>query len=79
MTLDEYTLTTSQKKYLAQVYNISPDYAQGIYNMLPSPEFQFTEVEKLSQDAHVWYKERKFQPSTENKLQGNPVNGSWYN
>lgn len=47
--------------------------------MLPSPEFQFSEVEKLAQDAHVWYKEKKFQPSTENKLQGYAPNGPWYN
>jgi catalase len=47
--------------------------------MLPSPEFTFDEVEKLAQDAHVWYKEKKFQPSTQNKLQGQPTNGSWYN
>jgi catalase len=61
------------------VYNIGPDYAQGIYNMLPKPEFEFSEVEKLSQDAHVWYKERKFQPSTANKLQGDVPQGPWYN
>jgi catalase len=72
-------LTTSQKKYLAQVYNIGPDYAQGIYDMLPSPEFQFSEVEKLAETAHEWYKEKKFQPSTANKLMGDVPTGPWYN
>ncbi|KAH7081433.1 catalase-like domain-containing protein [Paraphoma chrysanthemicola] len=68
-----------QKKYLAQIHNIGPDLSQGVYDMLPKPEFQFSEVEKLSQDAHVWYKEKKFQPSTNNKLQGYPTQGQWYN
>jgi catalase len=34
----------SQKKYLARVYNVSPDYAQYIYDILPNPEFQFSEM-----------------------------------
>ena len=72
-------LTTQQKKYLAQVYNIGPDLAQGIFDMLPNPEFTFADVEKLSQDAHVWYKEKKFQPSTTNKLQGYAPTAPWYN
>jgi len=59
-----------QKKYLAQVYNIGPDYAQGIYDMLPSPEFKFSEVEELSKTAHIWYKEKKFRPSNGEKLMG---------
>lgn len=59
-----------QKKYLAQVYNISPDYAQGIYEMLLNPEFEFSEVKKLSEDAHLWYKERRFRPSAGERLTG---------
>ncbi|KAH3920032.1 hypothetical protein HBH56_021900 [Parastagonospora nodorum] len=68
-----------QKKYLAQVYNVGTDYAQGIYDMLPSPEFQFAEVEKLAETAQEWYKEKKFQPSTENKLRGDAPIAPWYN
>jgi len=47
--------------------------------MLPDPDFTFQDVENLAVDAHVWYKEKKFQPSTQNKLQGQPTNGPWYN
>ena len=51
--------TTPQKKYLAQVHNIGSDYAQVIYEMLSKPDFEFSEVQKLSKEAHLWYKERK--------------------
>jgi catalase len=61
------------------VYNIGPDYAQGIFDMLPNPEFTFAQVEELAQDAHVWYKEKKFQPATQNKLQGYAPTAPWYN
>jgi catalase len=74
-----HTLTALQKKYLAQVYNVGTDYAQGIYDMLPNPEFQFAEVEKLAETAQEWYKEKKFQPSTENKLRGDAPTAPWYN
>ena len=63
-------LTSKQKKYLAQVYNIAPDYAQGIYDFLPKKEFAFSEAEKLAVDAHIWYKEKKFRPSESKKLVG---------
>ncbi|KAH8726367.1 catalase-like domain-containing protein [Phaeosphaeriaceae sp. PMI808] len=62
--------TEIQKKYLAQVYNIGPDYAQGIYQMLSNPDFEFAEVEKLSEEAHLWYKERKFRPLAGDRLTG---------
>ncbi|TRX89110.1 hypothetical protein FHL15_010027 [Xylaria flabelliformis] len=55
-----------QKKYLAQVYNIAPDYAQGIYTALPEKKFEFSEVVELSKTAHLWYKEPKFRPTGEN-------------
>jgi catalase len=29
---------------------------------------EFSEVEKLAQDAHVWYKEKNFRPSHGNTL-----------
>ena len=67
-------LTATQKKYLAQVYNIGTDYAQGIYDLLAEsdskPEFQFSEVEKLAETAHVWFKEPKFRPSNGERLTG---------
>jgi catalase len=75
-------LTAAQKKYLAQVYNIAPDYAQGIYDGLPDKckkNFQFSEVEKLSEDAHVWYKEKKFRPSQGEMLTGYAPPTSIYN
>ncbi|OAL43436.1 heme-dependent catalase [Pyrenochaeta sp. DS3sAY3a] len=59
-----------QKKYLAQVYNIGPDYAQGIFDLLPKPGFTFADVEKLAETAHVWYKEEKFRPSSAERLTG---------
>lgn len=68
-----------QKKYLAQVYNIGVDYAKGIYDTLPKPEFDWSEVEKLSQDAHLWYKEAKFRASQGERLTGIPPNGAVYN
>ncbi|KAF2842625.1 heme-dependent catalase [Patellaria atrata CBS 101060] len=52
-----------QKKYLSQVYNISNDYAQGIYDLLPKKDFEFAEVQKFSEDAHLWYKGKKFRSS----------------
>jgi catalase len=61
-----------KKKYLAQQYNISPEYARGIYEALPADRkgFDFSEVEKLAQDAHLWYKEKKFRPSMGERLTG---------
>ncbi|RII19241.1 hypothetical protein CUC08_Gglean001905 [Alternaria sp. MG1] len=72
-----------QKKYLAQVYNIGPDYAQGIYDLLAKsdskPEFPFSEVEKLAESAHVWFKEEKFRPSSGERLTGYAPSGPVYN
>lgn len=68
-----------QKKYLAQVYNIGPDYAQGIFDALPSKDFEFSEVEKLSESAHVWFKEEKFRPSQGERLTGYTPPTSVYN
>jgi len=59
-----------QKKYLAQVYNIGVDYARGIYDGLPKKEFEFSEVEEMSKEAHLWYKEKKFRPSQGERLTG---------
>ncbi|CAI6309618.1 unnamed protein product [Periconia digitata] len=68
-----------QKKYLAQVYNIGVDYAKGIYDGLPKKSFEWSEVEKLAPDAHLWYKEAKFRPSQGERLTGVPPTGTVYN
>ncbi|KAF2431659.1 heme-dependent catalase [Tothia fuscella] len=59
-----------QKKYLAQIYNIAPEYAQGVFDGLPKKDFDFSEVEELSKTAQEWYKEKKFRPSEGNRLVG---------
>jgi catalase len=53
------------------LYNISPDYATGVYELFGEPDFGFDEVKDLAQTAHEWYKEKKFLPSTNEKLAGN--------
>ncbi|KAI6782379.1 uncharacterized protein J7T54_001236 [Emericellopsis cladophorae] len=68
-----------QYKYLAQIYNIAPDYARGVYDGLTDPQFGFDKVEEMAKTAHVWYKEKKFQPSTENKLVGKMPSMPVYN
>lgn len=52
-----------QSGYLAQVYNIAPEYARAIYDLLPKQEFGFDEVEEKAKTAHVTTKEAKFRPS----------------
>lgn len=43
-------------KYLAQQYLIAPEYAQGIYDLLPSPDFSFDEVVESSKGAECMMK-----------------------
>jgi len=54
-----------RSKYLTQVYNIAPEYARGVYDLLPETkrDFDFAEVEKAADGAELWYKEAKFRPS----------------
>jgi catalase len=59
-----------QKKYLAQIFNISPEYSQSVYDNLKEKKFQFSEVEELSKTAQEWYKEKKFLPSEGDGLVG---------
>jgi len=59
-----------QKKYLAQIHNIAPDYSQGVYDLLLTKEFGFSEVQELAKTAQEWYKEKKFRPSNGEKLVG---------
>ncbi|KAF2090734.1 catalase [Saccharata proteae CBS 121410] len=66
-----------QKKFLAQAYNIAPDWAKGVYEKLPKKEFEFSEVEELSKSAHEWYKELKFRPSKGDRLVGFTALGTY--
>lgn len=61
-----------QKKYLAQLYNVSPDYAKGVFERLQQPQFDLTEVERLAQEAYTWYRNKAFLPSGGEKLMGYP-------
>ncbi|CUS07892.1 unnamed protein product [Tuber aestivum] len=47
--LVEYPLI--QMKYLAQCYCVKPDYARGIYDLLPRREFGFETVQEMAKDA----------------------------
>ena len=66
-----------QRKYLSQVYCIAPEYARGVYDLLPEKKFEFSEVEKGSKGAELAGKERKFRPSEGDRLVGfapdNPI------
>ena len=68
-----------QSKYLAQLYNISPDYATGVFELLNETEFDLNEVKSLAETAQEWYKEKKFMPSTGEKLMGNVPGMPVYN
>jgi catalase len=49
-----------QVKYLAQVHSIAPEYAKGVYDLLPEKRFDFSQVERQSQTAERAGKENKF-------------------
>ncbi|KAK5121292.1 hypothetical protein LTR85_005458 [Meristemomyces frigidus] len=62
-----------QKKYLAQIYNIDPKYAKAVFDLTKfkhKEPFEFSEVEELSKEAHLFYKNPKFRPEAGNKLVG---------
>ncbi|KAI4262056.1 MAG: hypothetical protein L6R42_002756 [Xanthoria sp. 1 TBL-2021] len=63
-----------QKKYLAQIYNIAPEYPKAVYELLPKKQFEFSEVEELSKTAHEFYKEAKFRPGEQDRLVGQGSN-----
>jgi len=71
-------LTVQQKKYLAQLYNISPDYAEGVYRRLKEPKFSLEEVQSMSKDALMWGR-KKFMPSTNERLTGFAPSAPIYN
>ncbi|ROT39542.1 catalase [Sodiomyces alkalinus F11] len=68
-----------QVKYLAQLHNIAPEYAQGVYELLREPKFGLDEVKEKAETAHLWYKEKKFRPSGGAKLVGQVPSLSVYN
>ena len=69
-----------QVKYLAQAFRIAPEYARGIYNLLPEKKFPFSEVEKQSEGAERYGKDPKFCPSLQtDKLAGKCPAGPVYN
>jgi catalase len=72
-------LISVQKKYLAQIHNIAPDYARGVYDLLPEKRFDFSEVESLAETAQEWYKEKKFRPSQGERLTGYAPTSAIYN
>lgn len=66
--------------YLAQIYNIAPQYAQTVFDLLPEKDFTFDEVEKRSKDAVVAGKAAKFRPSApQDRLVGFMPPGPIYN
>ena len=48
--------------YLAQVWNISPDYVKGIYSYLEDKNVDLKEVEQLSKKAAMMGKSEKYKP-----------------
>ncbi|KAK4238535.1 hypothetical protein C8A03DRAFT_33412 [Achaetomium macrosporum] len=55
-------------KYLAQLYNISRDYSEGVFSLLSEPKFDMKEVQELAKEAHLWYRNKAFLPTNEEKL-----------
>lgn len=60
------------KKYLAQIYNIAPEYAKGVYDLtkFKHERFDFGTVEDLAKEAAVMSKAKKFRPSQGDRLTG---------
>jgi catalase len=52
-----------QLKYLAQLYCIAPEYAKGVYDLLPEQKFDFSQVKVQVKGAERAGKEAKFLPS----------------
>jgi catalase len=68
-----------QVKYLAQLFNVSPQYAKAVFELLPKPSFSFREVEQTARGADTIGKEQKFCPSAKtDKLVGKCPAGKVY-
>lgn len=66
-----------QQKYLAQLYNIAPVYAQSVYDLLPEKKFEFSSVKEMSAGAEMFGKNPKFCPSSDaERLLGLPASAS---
>jgi catalase len=52
-----------QLKYLAQLYRIAAEYAEGVYTLLPEKHFGFEDVEERSRGAEKLGKNPEFCPS----------------
>jgi catalase len=52
-------------RYLAQLWNVDPQYAKAIYELLPelAKDFDFVEVQNTAKGAELFGKEAKFRPS----------------
>ncbi|EEP79991.1 hypothetical protein UREG_04833 [Uncinocarpus reesii 1704] len=67
-----------QTKYLAQLYLIDPEYARGVYELLPEKKFEFSTVEEKSVGAEKAGKEPKFLPGSDSeRLLGVPISSSY--
>ncbi|KAK0250807.1 hypothetical protein LTS09_014039 [Friedmanniomyces endolithicus] len=71
-----------QQQYLAQIYNIAPEYARGVYDLTTfkhKQPFEFSEVEAMSEQAPLFFKHVKFRPSQGNRLVGFAPDAPFYN
>ena len=78
--LGQVTERVIQVGYLVQVYCIAPEYARGVFDLLPEPrKFGFGEVEAASEGAEGVKKEMRFRPSAlEDRLVGFAPSGVVY-
>lgn len=69
------------KKYLAQIYNVAPEYAKGVYDLtqMKFERFDFNVVKEMSKDAPTWYKEPKFRPGEGGNIVGYAPGQPFYN
>ena len=60
------------KRYLAQIYNIAPEYSQAVFDQttFKFERFDFREVEEMSKEAMNWYKTPVLRPNQGNRLVG---------
>lgn len=60
------------QRYLSQIHNIAPEYAQAVYDQtkFKFERFPFSEVEEGAKEAHRISKEKKFRPGAGDRLVG---------
>jgi len=68
---------TTRTRYLAQVWNISPDYVKGVVSYLTNNNVDLAEVQELSVKAKMMGKSEKYRPkeSAHHFLTGREVDG----